>query len=126
MIARHLPPTFLLEDLPADFDYTGYIIKEFYGREGAEVYNGATLSPASWEQCRAWRTFVAQERISIAPTSHLLPTPDWSAAIHLEVFPCVGSYIMGGRWGGCYTRLGDRITNSYAQFVPTLVERPVE
>jgi hypothetical protein len=34
----------------------------------------------------------------------------------------VGSYIMGGKWGGCYTRIGGRITESFAQFIPTLTE----
>ncbi len=121
-IEGHLPPTFLLEDLPESFDYRSYIIKEFYGREGAEVYNGAGLSCEGWLQCREWRTFVAQQRIEIAPVEHLTPAENWSERVLTEVFPCVGSYIMGGKWGGCYTRVGERITNSFAQFVPTLVE----
>ncbi len=121
-IERHLPETYLLEDLPEDFDYSPYIVKEFYGREGAEVYNGANLSFEGWLQCRTWRTFVAQRRIEIAPVEHALPSSDWSNVDLVEAFPCVGGFIMGGRWGGCYTRIGGLITNSYAQFIPTLVE----
>lgn len=122
IIERHLPATFLLEDLPEDFDYSGYIIKEFYGREGAEVYNGAELSVKDWQQCRTWRTFVAQQRIDIAPVEHILPTEDLSSITLTEAFPCVGGFVMGGEWAGCYTRIGGRITDSFAQFIPTLVE----
>lgn len=122
VILRHLPETYLLEDLPEDFDYSPYIVKEFYGREGSEVYNGATLSPEDWLHCREWRTFVAQKRIEIAPVEHLLPDEDWQGVQLVEAFPCVGSYIMGGKWGGCYTRIGGRITDSFAQFIPTLTE----
>lgn len=122
-IERYLPETYLIEDLPEDFDYSEFIIKEFYGREGAEVYNGATLTPEGWQQCREWRTFVVQRRINIAPVQHLSPDLDWQKIVLTdEAFPCVGGFIMGGAWGGCYTRIGERITNSYAQFIPTLVE----
>jgi glutathionylspermidine synthase len=123
LIEQHLPETYLLEDLPLTFDYSGYIIKEFYGREGAEVYNGATLSPEGWQQCREWRTFVAQRRINIAPVEHLVPDDDWREISLVEAFPCVGGFTMGGSWAGCYTRIGERITNSYAQFIPTLLEK---
>ncbi len=123
IIADHLPETYLLEDLPEDFDYRGYIVKEFYGREGAEVYNGANLSFEGWLKCREWRTFVAQRRIDLAPVEHALPTPDWQGVTLEEAYPCVGGFIMGERWGGCYTRIGGLITNSYAQFIPTLVEQ---
>lgn len=122
VIERHLPETYLLEDLPEQFDYSGYIVKEFYGREGAEVYNGANLSFEGWLQCREWRTFVAQRRIEIAPVEHVLPSKDWREIELIESFPCVGSYIMGERWTGCYTRIGGLITKSDAQFIPTLVE----
>ncbi len=121
-IERHLPETYLLEDLPEDFVYSPYIVKEFYGREGSEVYNGATLSQEDWLHCREWRTFVAQRRIDIAPVEHLMPDEDWNGVQLVEAFPCVGSYIMGGKWGGCYTRIGGRITDSFAQFIPTLTE----
>lgn len=123
LIERHLPETHLLEELPEDFDYSSYIIKEFYGREGAEVYNGANLSFEGWQQCRGWRTFVVQKRIDIAPVEHFSPDSNWEKIVLTEeAFPCVGGFIMGGAWGGCYTRIGERITNSYAQFIPTLVE----
>jgi glutathionylspermidine synthase len=123
VIARHLPATYVIEALPEDFDYSAYIVKEFYGREGSEVYNGATLSREGWLQCREWRTFVAQQRIDIAPVEHLLPDEDWQGVQLVEAFPCVGSYIMAGKWAGCYTRIGGRITDSFAQFIPTLTER---
>ena len=122
VITRHLPETYLVEDLSADFDYSSFIVKEFYGREGSEVYNGATLTPEGWQQCREWRTFVAQKRIEIAPVEHLMPDEDWHGVELVEAFPCVGSFIFGGEWGGCYTRIGGKITDSFAQFIPTLTE----
>ncbi|HEX2915436.1 MAG TPA: glutathionylspermidine synthase family protein [Chloroflexia bacterium] len=122
IIERHLPETYLLEDLPENFDYSGYIIKEFYGREGAEVYNGATLPFEHWQQCRTWRTYVAQRRIEIAPVEHVLPNEAFDGMQMVEAFPCVGGYIIGGSFGGCYTRIGGRITDSFAQFIPTLME----
>ncbi len=121
IIARHLPETYLLEDLPEAFDYRPYIVKEFYGREGSEVYNGAELPFEVWLQCRTFRTFVAQRRIEIAPMEHASPAEDGQSILLGEAFPCVGSYVMGGQWAGCYTRIGGRITDSFAQFVPTLV-----
>jgi glutathionylspermidine synthase len=121
-IQNHLPETHLLQDLPASFDRSPFIIKEFYGREGAEVYDGSQLDAEGWEECRKWRTFVAQRRIDIAPHPHIwLNAPNWEIE-QQEVFPCVGSFIIGGEWGGCYTRVGGRITTSQAQFIPTLVE----
>lgn len=122
VIHKHLPETRLVQDLPQDFDYGGYIVKEFYGREGSEVYNGENLSPEGWQQCREWRTFVAQQRIEIAPVEHLLPDAAWQGVELVEAFPCVGSFVFGGKWGGCYTRIGGKITDSFAQFLPTLTE----
>jgi glutathionylspermidine synthase len=121
VIAEYLPETLLLSELPADFDRTGYIIKEFYGREGAEVFNGATMTDEEWENCREWGTYVAQKRVAIAPVPH--------ASVSLtnelqqgQAYPCVGGFFIGGTWQGCYTRIGAIITNSQAQFIPTLVE----
>lgn len=122
-IAQNLPETHLLADLPENFDYSGYIIKEFYGREGAEVYNGATLSHEEWLQCRQWGTFVAQRRIELASLPHLVLNEQNEAEI-IEAFPCVGSFIIADKWGGCYSRIGAKITNYQAQFIPTLVETP--
>ncbi len=120
-IQNHLPATYLIQDLPDNFDRTPYIIKEFYGREGSEVYNGAELEDEGWAECQKWGTFVAQSRIEIAPQDHAWVNEAGIVA-QGEVFPCVGSFLIGGQWGGCYTRVGGRITTSQAQFVPTLVD----
>jgi glutathionylspermidine synthase len=121
IIARHLPETYLLNDLPEDFDYSAYIIKEFYGREGAEVFDGAEMSREQWQQCRQWGTYVVQRRIDLAPVPHITSSEDGQAQL-IEAFPCLGSYLVADRWGGCYSRLGARITTFQAQFVPTLLE----
>jgi glutathionylspermidine synthase len=120
-IYAHLPATYLLEEFPSGEDRRAYIIKEFYGREGAEVFDGRELDEAGWLECLKWRTFVAQGRIDITPVPHAWVTPELQIE-KLEVYPCVGSFLIGGKWRGCYTRVGGRITTSQAQFIPTLVE----
>jgi glutathionylspermidine synthase len=121
IIASHLPETYLLADLPEDFDYHPFIIKEFYGREGAEVYDGAQMTPEQWQECRKWGTFVAQRRITLASVPHPVLNEQREPAL-VEAFPCIGSFLIADRWGGCYSRIGSRITNSQAQFIPTWLE----
>lgn len=122
VIEQHLPATFLVSQLPADFDRTGYIIKEFYGREGAEVFNGATMTDEEWENCRQWGSYVAQKRIEIAPVAHVTLDFNYQPQT-VEAYPCVGGFLIGGTWKGCYTRIGEFITNSKAQFIPTLLNQ---
>lgn len=120
-IARYLPETYLLSDLPEDFDYRPFIIKEFYGREGAEVYDGANVTPEQWRQYREWDTFVAQRRVSLVSVPHSILNEQAEPAL-VEAFPCVGSFLIADQWGGCYSRIGARITNSQAQFIPTWID----
>ncbi|NWJ96761.1 MAG: glutathionylspermidine synthase family protein [Chloroflexi bacterium] len=117
-ITRHLPETYLLSDLPPDFDYRPFIIKEFYGREGAEVYDGAQITPEEWQAYQKGTTFVAQRRVNLASVPHPILNEQGEPSL-VEAFPCVGSFLIADRWGGCYSRIGDRITNSQAQFIPT-------
>jgi hypothetical protein len=79
------------------------------------------LDDEGWAECQKWGTFVAQSRIEIAPQDHAWVNEAGKVA-QGEVFPCIGSFLIGGQWGGCYTRVGGRITTSQAQFVPTLVD----
>lgn len=121
VIARHLPETYLLADLPEDFDYRPYMIKEFYGREGAEVFDGEQLSSEQWQQCREWGTYVVQRRIKLTPVPHIVLDEQGEPAI-VEAYPCIGGFIIADRWGGSYSRIGAPITNSQAQFIPTWLD----
>ncbi|HZU07718.1 MAG TPA: glutathionylspermidine synthase family protein [Chloroflexota bacterium] len=120
-IARHLPETYLITEVPAELDRRAFVVKEFFGREGEEVYLGEALDAADWERCRAWRTFVVQRLVE----SQQVETVFWRGA-RLEpvrCIPCVGSYLAAGRWAGVYVRLGDRITTNRAQHVAAFVAR---
>ena len=120
-IMRHIPATWYIDALPDGFDRRGSVIKEFFGREGEEVYFGADISDADWARCREWRTFVVQERVHSA-TAEWLPSVGnrWQPASGV---PCVGSYVANERWAGLYVRIGDPITTNRAQHVPALVGR---
>jgi glutathionylspermidine synthase len=121
-IARHLPETYLVTDTPADLDRRAFVVKEFFGREGEEVYFGDAVDDADWERCRAWRTFVVQRVV------HSLAVEDVSWAEGRPVLssgiPCVGSYLAGDRWGGLYVRIGDRVTTNRARHVGAFSESP--
>ncbi|MEI7554790.1 glutathionylspermidine synthase family protein [Candidatus Chlorohelix sp.] len=120
-IYSSLPETYLLNALPPNFERGDYIIKEFYGREGAEVYNGAELSDSDWQEIRDYHTYIAQRRINLSAVPHAVVNLAREVQ-QTEVYPCVGSFVIGGDWGGCYTRVGGRITTAQAQFIPTLQE----
>ena len=114
-IARHLPETFLVGDAPAGLDRRGYVVKEFFGREGEEVYFGEAIGDDDWERLRGWRTFVVQQAVQSQQVTALR----WQEAGLQAVpsVPCVGSYLAAGRWAGLYVRLGDRVTTNRAQHV---------
>jgi hypothetical protein len=39
-------------------------------------------------------------------------------------YACVGTFAIGGRFGGCYTRLDGRVTSARATYAATLCEPP--
>jgi glutathionylspermidine synthase len=120
-IARHLPETYLIADAPAGLDRARFVVKEFFGREGEEVYFGDQIDDADWERCRAWRTFVVQRAVVSQAVPAVVPA-DGGFAPEPRL-PCVGSYVADGRWGGLYVRLGGMITTNRAQHVAAFVER---
>jgi glutathionylspermidine synthase len=123
-IRRHLPETYLIRDLPADLDRRAFVIKEFFGREGEEIYFGENIDDADWERCRAWRTFVVQRVVESQEVEDLIWRGD--ACAPGRRVPCVGSYLSDNRWAGLYVRLGDRVTTNRAQHVGAFVARAPE
>ena len=119
-IRDHVPPTYQILDLPADFNYRQAVIKQVFGREGEEVYFGDRLSPADWEQCRRWRTFVVQDRIAVPPLDAVL----WrrSGPVRETVWPGVGAFVAGQGFAGCFSRVGAPIINHQAKFLATFSE----
>lgn len=122
VIAAHLPPTYFIKDFESE-PGQGYIIKEFFGREGVGVWDGANLDATQWQSFQQNGNYIVQSKVNITPLPHF-----WlNARNQLQsglVTPCVGSFLIGGEWGGCYSRVGKPITDALAQFVPTLLDTP--
>ncbi len=118
-IQRHLPETYLVTEVPPGLDRSGFVIKEFFGREGEEVYFGDSIDDADWERVRAWRTFVVQRVVTCPRVVQVRWRGDRLEEV--AAVPCVGSYLAGDRWAGLYVRLGDRVTTNRAQHVGTFV-----
>ncbi|MCL5266202.1 MAG: glutathionylspermidine synthase family protein [Chloroflexi bacterium] len=124
-IKRHLPPTWWVRDLPGDVDLNKTVVKQVFGREGDEVYFGDAMSDADWEQCRKWGTFIVQQFVETAPLTSV--GWDWQGRpVQRMRLATVGGYVASEKWAGCYSRLGNRIVNSRAEFVPTFAESKVD
>ncbi|HZR99304.1 MAG TPA: glutathionylspermidine synthase family protein [Chloroflexota bacterium] len=121
-IARHLPETYLVTDTPPGLDRRAFVVKEFFGREGEEVYLGERIDDADWERCRAWRTFVVQRLVRSQMVDDVIWKDEGPTLV--RSIPCVGSYLAGERWGGLYVRLGDRVTTNRARHVGAFSESP--
>jgi glutathionylspermidine synthase len=124
IISAHLPPTYFIKDFAlTDNKYKpqDFIVKEFFGREGAQVFDGTKLTETEWQTFQQEGTYIVQQRVELTTLPH-----SWlDAAGNLQTgatTPCVGSFLIGDKWGGCYSRLGGPITDSTAQFVPTLLQ----
>lgn len=120
-IAEHLPPTYGLADAPAGLPRSSWVVKEFWGREGEEVYLGSDMSDEDWERCSTWGTFIAQQRVTTQEVTGLRLEGDH--VVREPALASVGAFLLDGRFAGCYSRLGGTIINSQAKFVATLVAR---
>lgn len=114
-----LPPTRRL-DARAPGDRGNLVLKPAFGRMGEGVVLGAISTQAAWEKAlssaalrrRAW---VLQERfvplrVEIAPG--------------VTRTPCIGAYVVDGRFAGYYSRISEHPVVAYdAANVLTLVER---
>ena len=121
-IEQHLPAA-----IPARFPdawerLPHAVVKHANGREGAEVVFGDALleRPDEWEARLLEGGYVVQERVLPVPVDDVAVD---EIAHRVDVvaprYPCVGAFCIGGRFGGCYTRLDGPITTGRATFVPT-------
>lgn len=120
-IAAHLPPTYRLVETPAAEPQSAWVVKEFFGREGEEVYLGSEMSEEDWERCRAWGTFVAQRLVATQEVMGL--RLEDGQAVPEPALASVGGFVIDGRFAGCYSRVGGTVINARAKFLGTLVER---
>jgi glutathionylspermidine synthase len=119
-IQEHLPPTWLIGDLPSGEHRAGLVVKQFFGREGEEVYFGDALSQRAWNVLAAQRTHICQRRIDVEPLDAVVP--GWDAMRLQRGFVTVGSFVVDGRWAGFYTRFGGPIITSRAKWMATYTE----
>jgi glutathionylspermidine synthase len=123
-IEEHLPATWRIEDVPPEIGYQTLVAKQVFGREGAEVFFGEDCGPEQWADLVQLRTYVAQLRVAVAETHAVVQT-----SLGPEVrtgYPTVGCFAVDGRFAGCYTRFGDKITTSRSKWLATFAESDLE
>jgi glutathionylspermidine synthase len=123
LVDAHLPAVRPLRDPAAARLLPDAVVKHVNGREGDSVVFAETLDAAAWEERLLEGGYVVQRRVHPVPLEHV-EVDDLAGTIRTVEprFACVGSFCVGGRFGGCYTRLDGPITTARATFVPTLVE----
>ena len=121
-IRTYLPPTTWVEAIPPAPVRPGLVVKQAFGREGAEVAMGADLDEAGWDSCVRWGSYVAQARVPTVASVAALPTSRGHEVT--DAWPVVGGMVSGGRWAGAYARLGGRVTQHDARWCAVLVPQP--
>jgi glutathionylspermidine synthase len=122
-IERHLPPTLLARE-PAAAALVPYsVIKHANGREGDSVVFGEDLDAAGWEARLVEAGYVVQRAV-ISPAVQDVEVDDLTQRVQCVAprYACVGAFSIGGRFGGCYTRLDGPITSGRATYAATLRE----
>lgn len=122
-IARHLPPTLLARDPAAAALVEHGVIKHANGREGDSVVFGKDLDSAEWEARLLEGGYVVQRAVRSPAVQDVL-VDDLEQRIECvgPRYACVGAFSIGGRFGGCYTRLDGPITSARATYAATLRE----
>ena len=120
VIRKHLPPVRWIGEVAEAEDVRGVVVKQVFGREGEEVYFGDRLTAEDWARCRAWGSYVVQQRVHAEPVAATVRTS--AGAEVRRLWPAVGSFTVRDRWAGYYTRLGEPITTAHAKFVATFFE----
>lgn len=122
-IERHLPPTLLAREPSAATWVPRSVVKHVNGREGDSVVFGSAIDAAGWEARLIEGGYVVQRAVA-SPALEDVDVDD----LHRQVrcsgprYACVGAFAIGGRFGGCYTRLDGPITSAQATYAATLRE----
>ncbi len=123
LIERHLPPTVLAREPGAAALVPHSVIKHANGREGDSVVFGKDLDTSGWEARLIEGGYVVQRAVT-SPTVQDVEVDDLSHRVVCvdPRYACVGAFSIGGRFGGCYTRLDGPITSGRATYAATLRE----
>jgi glutathionylspermidine synthase len=97
------------------------VVKHVNGREGDSVVFGDSLDEEGWERRLLEGGYVVQRRVVPQALEDVeVDESGCRLAVARPRYACVGSFAIGGRFGGCYTRLGGLITTARSTFVATL------
>ncbi len=110
LIETYLPKTALS---PKQLNTADYCIKSYFGREGDSVHFSYAGDPGPGD-------WVYQERIPVAPVA--MAVHGTTGSHTRTLFPVIGSYLTGNRFAGILTRLGGRVTDHWAFYLPTYIE----
>ncbi|MBV9897276.1 MAG: glutathionylspermidine synthase family protein [Chloroflexi bacterium] len=121
LIEGHLPPTLLASDPAAQQLVRNGVVKHVNGREGDSVVFGSNLDQRGWEDRLLEGGYVVQQAVA-SPAVEDVEIDDWRREVrHVQDrYACVGAFSIGGRFGGCYTRLDGPITSARATYAATL------
>jgi glutathionylspermidine synthase len=122
LVERHLPATVRARDAAAIDLLPCGVVKHVNGREGDSVVFGRTLSQSAWEARLLEGGYVVQRAVSSEAVSDVIVDADGVREVRPR-YACVGGFTIGGRFGGCYTRLDGPITSAQATYAATLRER---
>jgi glutathionylspermidine synthase len=122
-IERHLPRTLLAGDPAALGMLADSVVKHVNGREGDSVVFGRDLDAAGWVERLLEGGYVVQRAVG-SPELLDVRVDDLQRSVSLigGRFACVGGFLIGGEFGGCYTRLDGPITSGQATYAVTLRE----
>src|SRR5207248_5367135 len=105
LIERHLPETLLASDSDAQRLLGHAVVKHVNGREGDSVVFGEALDAAAWEARLLEGGYVVQRAVE-SPAVYDVEVDDWQRRLtwREDRYAGVGAFVIGGRFGGCYTR----------------------
>jgi glutathionylspermidine synthase len=122
-IERHLPPTVLARAPGAADLLSTSVVKHVNGREGDSVVFGTEVDAVGWESRLLEGGYVVQQAVA-SPALEDVEVDDAKRRVRCvgPRYACVGAFSIGGRFGGCYTRLDGPITSGRATYAATLRE----
>lgn len=112
LIRRYLPQTALT---PNKLTTNDFCIKPLFGREGQDI----EYSFGCPENCYQKNENVFQARIDIQSVE--LDLHSTMGKYSQSVFPILGAYVVGDKFGGIFTRAGGRTTNKEVIYLPTYI-----
>lgn len=112
IIKKYIPKTSYNYD---DFIGEDYIYKPILGREGEGVEFSYNMNNIPNDGGILQEVIKSQKVRGVITSS--------TEAICEDLYPVIGTYIIGDKFGGVYTRLGGPVTNKECQYAPLLIQK---